>query len=167
MRTVDFLLPADEYYPELTKKNTIYLHHTAGGHRPDFSINGWDKDALPDGRSLHVATSYVIGGKSTTDGNTDYDGIVYKVSSGGAVSTLKNFGRLYAVSGMSGAFGFDLEKSSKPLPFTVSIQPSLWVQYPYNNFVLTHFSTCLSVGYHFPSFNRLVHQKAIRRGFKS
>lgn len=78
MKVVDCLLPEDEYYPQITAKNTIYLHHTAGGHRPDWSINGWDKDKLPDGRVLHVAISYVIGGLSTTDGSKDYDGTVYK-----------------------------------------------------------------------------------------
>lgn len=78
MEIVDYLLPKEEYYSEVTPKNTIYLHHTAGGHRPDFSINSWDKDALQDGRVLHVATSYVIGGKSTTDGSTDYDGKIYR-----------------------------------------------------------------------------------------
>jgi hypothetical protein len=79
MEIVNCLLPPDEYYNEVTPKNTIYLHHTAGGHRPDFSINGWDKDKLPDGRVLHVATSYVIGGLSTTDKNdVNYDGKIYK-----------------------------------------------------------------------------------------
>jgi len=95
---------------------------------------------------------------------TFYDGAVYKVSDDGAVSTLKNFGRLYAISGVSVAFGFDFEKSSKPLPFTVSVEPSLWVQYPYNSFFLPHISTGLSINYHFPSFNIFVHQKNIRRG---
>lgn len=78
MKIVDCLLPDEEYYKELTKKDTIYLHHTAGGHRPDFSINGWDKDKLPDGRVLHVGTSYVIGGLSTTDGDANYNGKIYK-----------------------------------------------------------------------------------------
>lgn len=90
MKTVLNLLPADEYYPELTKKNTIYLHHTAGSHNPINSINGWDKDFIKnaDGTPkldkegnqipLHVGTSYVIGGKSTSDGNVSFDGVVYK-----------------------------------------------------------------------------------------
>ena len=98
---------------------------------------------------------------------TFYDGTVYKVSDDGAVSTLKNFGRLYAVTGMSVAFGFDLEKSSKPLPFSISLQPSLWIQYPYNSYFLPHISTRLSINYHFPSFNILVHQKTIKRGSRS
>jgi hypothetical protein len=97
---------------------------------------------------------------------TFYDGTVYKVSDDGTVSTLKNFGRLYAITGMSVAYGLDLEKSSKPLPFTVSVQPSLWSQYPYNSFFLLHVSTHLSIDYHFPFFNLLVHQKTIKRGFK-
>lgn len=79
MKIVDCLLPDEEYYKELTKKDTIYLHHTAGGHRPDFSINGWDKDKLPDGRVLHVGTSYVIGGLSTgADAEAKYNGVIYK-----------------------------------------------------------------------------------------
>ena len=98
---------------------------------------------------------------------TFYDGTVYKVSNDGAVSILKNFGRLYAVTGMSVVFGLDLEKSSKPLPFTVSLQPSLWIQYPYNSFFLPHISTRLSIDYHFPSFNILVRQKTIKRGLPS
>lgn len=78
MKIVDCLLPQEEYYAELTAKNTIYLHHTAGGHRPDNSINSWDKDKLPDGRVLHVATSYVIGGKSTRDNDVSFNGLIYK-----------------------------------------------------------------------------------------
>ena len=97
---------------------------------------------------------------------TFYDGNVYKVSDDGIVSTLKNFGRLYGITGMSVAFGLDLEKRSKPLPFTVSLQPSLWIQYPYNSYFLPHFSTRLLIGYHLPSFNMHVHQKTIKRGFK-
>ena len=99
--------------------------------------------------------------------HTFYDGTIYKVSEDGAVSSLKNFGRLYAVTGMSVVFGLDLEKSSKPLPFTVSLQPSLWIQYPYNSYFLPHISTRLSIDYHFPSFNILVHQKNIKRGLPS
>jgi len=98
---------------------------------------------------------------------TFYDGTVYKVNDDGTVSTLKNFGRLFAITGISSAFGLDLERSAKPLHFTVSLQTSLWIQFPYNSFVLPHISTRLSLQYHFPSFNILVHQKKIKRGFQS
>ena len=98
---------------------------------------------------------------------TFYDGTVYTVSDDGNVSTLKNFGRLYAKTGIATGFGLDLERSAKPRPFTVSLQPSLWIQFPYNSYVLPHISTRFSVQYHFPSFNILVHQKKIKRGFQS
>ncbi|MEO8854674.1 MAG: hypothetical protein ABI359_12910 [Ginsengibacter sp.] len=98
---------------------------------------------------------------------TFYDGTVYTVSDNGTVSTLKNFGRLYAVTGISTGFGLDLERSAKPLPLAVSLQPSLWIQYPYNSYVLPHISIRLSLQYHFPSFNIWVHQKTIKRGFQS
>jgi N-acetyl-anhydromuramyl-L-alanine amidase AmpD len=65
------LLRRDEYYPVEQRKNQIVLHHTAGSHRPDWTIQGWNSDRL--GR---VATAYVIGSISTTDGNRDFDGRV-------------------------------------------------------------------------------------------
>lgn len=98
---------------------------------------------------------------------TYYDGTVYKVSANGTVSTLKNFGRLYALTGISTGFGLNFERSVKPVPLTISLEPSLWIQYPYNSFILPHVSATISLKYHFPSFNSLVHQKTIKRGFKS
>jgi len=35
-------LPENEYYPTNSTKHTIILHHTAGSHRPDWVIYGWD-----------------------------------------------------------------------------------------------------------------------------
>ena len=94
---------------------------------------------------------------------TFYDGIVYSVSDAGVVTTLPHFGRLYAITGLTTVFGFDFERSSKPKPLTVSIQPSLWIQYPYNSFVLPHLSLQLCFNYHFHRFNISVHQKQINR----
>jgi hypothetical protein len=78
MEIVNLLLADDEYYAQLTKKTTIYLHHTAGGSNPINTINGWDKDATSTGAPLHVATSYVMGGKDTRTGDEKYNGIIYK-----------------------------------------------------------------------------------------
>lgn len=64
----EMLLPRDEYYAVEQKKRQIVLHHTAGSHRPDWTINGWKSDRL--GR---VATAYVIG-SIATDGNADWNG---------------------------------------------------------------------------------------------
>ena len=69
-------LPENEYYPTNSTKHTIVLHHTAGSHRPDWVIYGWDRDKTKGGKSLKIATQYVIGGKSTRDGNQDWDGVI-------------------------------------------------------------------------------------------
>ncbi len=69
-------LPENEYYPTISKKHTIVLHHTAGSHRPDWVIHGWDRDKTKGGKSKKIATQYVIGGKSTRDANQDWDGII-------------------------------------------------------------------------------------------
>lgn len=69
-------LQRDEYYTDVVKKTVIGLHHTAGSHRPDYSINGWETDKDSAGNTLKVATPYVIGGLSTTDRNADWDGVI-------------------------------------------------------------------------------------------
>lgn len=67
-------LPSDEYFPNKTEKDTIILHHTAGSHRPDWVINAWDKDRSKGGKPSRVGTHYVIGGLSTRDNNSEWDG---------------------------------------------------------------------------------------------
>jgi hypothetical protein len=69
-------LEIGEYGTDKIKKDTIYLHHTAGGHRPDWTIAGWNADRTRSGGRLRVATSYVIGGISTTDGKNEWDGTI-------------------------------------------------------------------------------------------
>jgi hypothetical protein len=71
-------LSLGEYNTEKTAKDTIYLHHTAGGHRPDWTIAGWNSDKSTSGAKLRVATSYVIGGLSTSDGNGEWDGTIVR-----------------------------------------------------------------------------------------
>lgn len=72
------ILEPGEYYNEVFLKDTIYLHHTAGSHRPDWTIDGWEFDKNKAGGKLAVATAYVIGGISTTDNDQTFDGKVYK-----------------------------------------------------------------------------------------
>lgn len=86
----DFLLNDDEYIKQETRKETIWLHHTAGGSRPDWTIGGWEKDFQKDEQGnpildeqgnpkvIKVATSYVIGRKSSSTGDTLWDGKVLK-----------------------------------------------------------------------------------------
>ncbi len=78
MQIVDKILEDGEYYKEVVEKDTIYLHHTAGSHRPDWTIDGWEHDKTKLGGKLAVGTAYVIGGISTTDGNIDFDGKIYR-----------------------------------------------------------------------------------------
>ena len=72
-------LPDDEYFPEETKKKSIVLHHTAGSHRPDWVVSSWNRDKSKGGKSLRVATHFVVGGKSTRDGNDEWDGKIVEV----------------------------------------------------------------------------------------
>lgn len=90
LKIYDNLLNDDEYYKDETSKNTIWLHHTAGGSRPDWTIGGWDKDFQKDeddnpildasGKPLplRVATSYVIGRKSSSTSDEYWDGRILK-----------------------------------------------------------------------------------------
>lgn len=78
MNIKDIFLDSSEYFPVDFKKTTIYLHHTCGSHRPDWVVQGWDKDHNQDGSTNRVATSFVIGGKSTRDGDTSWDGVIVR-----------------------------------------------------------------------------------------
>jgi hypothetical protein len=69
-------LAKGEYYEEAVKKDTIWLHHTAGGHRPDWTISGWNADKAKNGGKLPVATAYVIGGLSTDGKDASWDGVI-------------------------------------------------------------------------------------------
>lgn len=69
-------LAKGEYYEEVVKKQAIYLHHTAGGHRPDWTIAGWNADKNSKGARLRVATAFVVGGISTYNKDAKWDGIV-------------------------------------------------------------------------------------------
>ena len=74
----DQFLEDGEYFKKTTHKDTICLHHTAGGHRPDWTIACWEQDKNSAGAKLPVATPYVIGGKSTSDGSVEFNGKVYR-----------------------------------------------------------------------------------------
>ena len=78
MNIIQYPLEKGEYYEEIIKKDTIFVHHTAGSHRTDFTIEGWEKDRSKSGEKLPVATAYVIGGISTTDKDSKYDGLIYQ-----------------------------------------------------------------------------------------
>ena len=74
----DIFLNSDEYYHTEFNKTIIYLHHTAGGHRPDYVVGMWDKDTISDGSIRHIATSFIVGGRSTRNGDAAWDGVVVR-----------------------------------------------------------------------------------------
>jgi N-acetyl-anhydromuramyl-L-alanine amidase AmpD len=86
----DCLLEEDEYYSTITQKDTIFLHHTAGGSRPDWTIGSWERDFLKDKsgnpvldengnpKPLKVATSYLIGRSSSSKKDTLWDGKILR-----------------------------------------------------------------------------------------
>ncbi|WP_209404171.1 peptidoglycan-binding protein [Pseudozobellia sp. WGM2] len=74
--TNDYILEDDEWMNEYTEKDTIYLHHTAGLHRPDYTIGWWENDNKP-GTLNRVGTSFVIGRKSL-EGDYLFDGVTYR-----------------------------------------------------------------------------------------
>ena len=92
---------------------------------------------------------------------TFYDGLVYSVNGNGNVSVLKNFGRYYALTGVTAVFGYDFQRSKKPKSFALAFKPSVWVQYPYNSFILPHASCEVTFEYRFNALNRLVKQKRV------
>ncbi len=86
----DCLLKDDEYIKEEVRKETIWMHHTAGGSRPDWTIGGWEKDFMKDKKGdpildnkgnmvpLKVGTQYVIGRKSSSTGDSLWDGKILR-----------------------------------------------------------------------------------------
>jgi len=72
MQIIKQIMPKEQYVSTKTKKSKIILHHTAGSHQPEWVIDGWEANPV------RVGTHYVIGGKSTTNGDTKFDGKIYQ-----------------------------------------------------------------------------------------
>ena len=64
-------MPDREYIKTETKKEYIFLHHTAGWDNPYNVIHGWTADTR--GR---IGTQYVIGGQNVTNVSHKYDGVI-------------------------------------------------------------------------------------------
>jgi N-acetyl-anhydromuramyl-L-alanine amidase AmpD len=90
LKIYDCFLEDDEYYKTETQKDTIWLHHTAGGSRPDWTIGGWERDYQKDKKgnpvldkdgnqkSLRVGTQFVIGRSSSSKKDVLWDGKVLR-----------------------------------------------------------------------------------------
>jgi hypothetical protein len=67
------LLNKDQYFDSNEVKNTIILHHTAGSHRADWVVDGWNSN--PD----TIGTAFIIGGLDTQGTDKDkMDGVLYR-----------------------------------------------------------------------------------------
>lgn len=74
-----YFLPPGEFKVGPTKKEYLFLHHTAGWDDPFNQVDQWAKDSRGA-----IATEYVIGGQSVRGGKSDYDGvIVHAIPPGG------------------------------------------------------------------------------------
>jgi hypothetical protein len=62
-------LPKGEYFEGPTKKEYLFLHHTAGWQNPYKIVTQWDRD------NSTIATEFVMGGPSIKGNNADYDGL--------------------------------------------------------------------------------------------
>lgn len=74
---IKYLL-TDEFFGTETPKDSIYLHHSDGAYRPDWTIYSWDRQDGIKGTKVRTAKSYVIGGLSSKGTDDQYDGLVYE-----------------------------------------------------------------------------------------
>ena len=64
-------LPKGEYKEGPTSKEYLFLHHTAGWHKPINCIDSWGRDTRGA-----VATEFVLGGPSIKGDDTNWDGVM-------------------------------------------------------------------------------------------
>lgn len=72
-------LPKGEYFVGPTKKEFLFLHHTAGWDNPYDTISGWGSD-----NRGKIATEFVMGGQSIKGNSDEYDGRVVQAFPNGA-----------------------------------------------------------------------------------
>lgn len=72
-------LDKDEYLKGPTKKEYLFLHHTAGGNNPFQVVTMWNNDTR--GR---IGTEFVLGGQSVFNGDTTHDGTIVQAFPEGA-----------------------------------------------------------------------------------
>jgi hypothetical protein len=81
LEILDVNLSEGEYVDTKVVKDTIWLHHTEGCHRPDWRVRAWDRDRSSNGKRWRIATAFVIGGKSTRNNDTTWDGKIVRAFS--------------------------------------------------------------------------------------
>ncbi len=69
----EYYLPKGEYVESATKKEYLFLHHTAGWNNPYKVVDMWATDTR--GR---IGTHFIIGGINPKTGDDTYDGLILK-----------------------------------------------------------------------------------------
>jgi hypothetical protein len=64
-------LPKGQYFEGATKKQWLFLHHTAGWHNPFNTISQWGRDTRGE-----IATEFVLGGQSVKGNDNLHDGVI-------------------------------------------------------------------------------------------
>lgn len=68
-------IEAGSYYPDPNFKDSIFIHHTSGHYRPDWTIDSWGRDRKESTNKIRSGASYVIGGPDPTNSkNKKHDG---------------------------------------------------------------------------------------------
>lgn len=65
-----YFLPSGEYKEQQTKKEYLFLHHTAGWNNPYKQVDDWAKDNRGP-----IGTHFIIGGPNPLTNDKKYDGI--------------------------------------------------------------------------------------------
>ena len=69
----NYPLPEEQYLKSPTKKEYLFLHHTAGWNNPYRVVDLWATDTV--GR---IGTPFIIGGINPKTGDDSYDGVILK-----------------------------------------------------------------------------------------
>lgn len=138
LNIIKHYLPAGEYLTGPTKKEWLFLHHTAGWENPYQTIDIWGKDS--QGR---IATEFVLGGQNVKNGSTKFDGELVQAFPDGAYAwhlgtgskklhscsvgiEVCNFGNIKNGKTYSGAVALESQIVKLPKPFRGS---QLWHRY--------------------------------------
>jgi hypothetical protein len=69
LNITQYFLRKGEYYAGPVKKSWIFLHHTAGWHNPNGTVDSWNADNRGP-----VATEFILGGPSIRGNDNSHDG---------------------------------------------------------------------------------------------
>lgn len=136
-----YLLPKDEYLTGPTKKEYLFLHHTAGGHNPYQVVDMWAKDTR--GR---IATEFILGGPACNGTNAQYDGeLIQCVPTGGYGWHLGDNGSQYMHSHSVGIevcnYGYVTKGRYRKGNAWVAKDPSKYYNYAGGEVIASHVTT--------------------------